>query len=77
MARERGTKYIHILYEGPPDDAGNIKAHDLRDGNECWCEPKCARIDDGDTVLVIHDDEDVLLVIEDGGQKALPPGRGE
>lgn len=68
MARERGVRYLHLYYE---DDPANPKEpwregdqpHECRHGGECWCEPKSVRI--GSTVLVVHDPEDVLTILED------------
>lgn len=73
MARDPGIRYIHVFYEGEPAEDGSLRPHDLESGNECDCEPKCVRIS-RDTILVIHDPEDGLLVVEDKNDKRrIPP----
>ena len=63
MAREPGVRYLHVFYEKEPDENGIIVPHDLRSGCECPCEPKGIRA--GNTIIVIHDPEDGLFVVED------------
>lgn len=60
MARLPGYRYVHVVYEPAPDDP----KHDLKCGNECPCEPKSMGIG-SDTILVIHDPQDGIVLLED------------
>ena len=74
MSRERGVRYFHVFYESEPGKEEPPKMHDLKHGNECWCEPKCFRV--SDAVIVIHDQADGLFVVEDyraNGGNPSPP----
>ena len=72
MART-GVRFIHVFYDVEPAEDGTVRAHDLLCGNECWCEPRCARVG-RDTILVIHDPLDDLQTIDDDNRpKVAPP----
>lgn len=73
MAREPGIRYLHITYEAAPDENGVVREHELRNGNECWCEPKCVRADR--TIIVVHDPEDGIVVVEDANARPENPHR--
>jgi hypothetical protein len=71
MARTRGTKYVHVFYDPSDDEDGNPREHDLKCGNECWCEPKAFSV--GKTVVVVHDPENGLIVVEDANDGGKNP----
>ena len=67
MARTPGISYFHTYYDPEPKE-DEPREHDLLNGPECWCEPKCLRIGTKH-VLVVHDPEDGLYVVLDSGVK--------
>jgi hypothetical protein len=73
MARDPGIRFLHVFYKVQPDDEGVVRPHDLRAGNECWCEPKCIRA--GKSIIVVHDPEDGILVVEDANGYRKRPER--
>lgn len=65
MARTPGTRFVHILRELKKTSDGQPRQHDLFSGNECWCEPQCARVNGA--VLVVHDPDNEITLVDDKG----------